>query len=69
MEYLIRFAQAHETFRRPEIEALASLAGIDLEIIFYDEFVGVYSSPLYFFSFFLKTKIVSSSLYMLSPLH
>ncbi|KAK1149395.1 NAD-dependent histone deacetylase sir2 [Aspergillus melleus] len=38
MEYLIRFAQAHETFRRPEINALASLAGIDLEIVSYDQF-------------------------------
>lgn len=36
MEYLIRFAQSHESFRRPEIEALADLAGIDLEILFYD---------------------------------
>ena len=42
MEYLIRFAQAHETFRRPEINALASLAGIDLEIVSYDQFVGIY---------------------------
>ncbi|KAF9887812.1 hypothetical protein FE257_009618 [Aspergillus nanangensis] len=38
MEYLIRFAQTHETFRRPELEALASLQGIDLEILFYDRF-------------------------------
>lgn len=41
MEYLIRFAQVHESFRRPEIQALAALAGIDLEIISYNEFVGV----------------------------
>jgi hypothetical protein len=40
MEYLIRFAQVHESFRRPEIQALAALAGIDLEIISYNEFVG-----------------------------
>lgn len=46
MEYLIRFAQAHETFRRPEIEALASLADIELEILFYDQFVGLRSSLL-----------------------
>ncbi|KAL3476340.1 SIR2-domain-containing protein [Aspergillus californicus] len=38
MDYLIRFAQQHETFRRPEIQALANLANIDLEIISYDEF-------------------------------
>jgi hypothetical protein len=41
MEYLIRFAQVHESFRRPEIQALAALAEIDLEIICYNEFVGV----------------------------
>ncbi|KAE8396523.1 hypothetical protein BDV23DRAFT_189961 [Aspergillus alliaceus] len=38
MEYVIRFAQVHETFRQPEIQALATLAGIDLEILHYDEF-------------------------------
>ncbi|KAF7160951.1 hypothetical protein CNMCM5623_006513 [Aspergillus felis] len=38
MEYLIRFAQVHESFRRPEIQALAALAETDLEIISYNEF-------------------------------
>ncbi|KAL1964678.1 hypothetical protein VTN77DRAFT_6704 [Rasamsonia byssochlamydoides] len=38
MEYLIRFAQVHETFRRPEIEALATLAGIDVEFLFYNKY-------------------------------
>ncbi|GAD99370.1 RNA methylase family protein [Paecilomyces variotii No. 5] len=38
MEYLIRFAQAHETFRRPEIQALATLAGVDVEFVSYDPF-------------------------------
>ncbi|WEW60694.1 methyltransferase [Emydomyces testavorans] len=37
MEFLIRFAQVHKTFRKPEIEALAILAGVGLEIIEYDE--------------------------------
>ncbi|KAL6239037.1 hypothetical protein BDW75DRAFT_227416 [Aspergillus navahoensis] len=37
MEYLIRFAQTHETFRQPELQALASLHNIHLEIIHYDE--------------------------------
>ncbi|KAL4862699.1 hypothetical protein BDV12DRAFT_190209 [Aspergillus spectabilis] len=37
MEYIIRFAQAHETFRQPEIQALADLHNIDVEIISYDE--------------------------------
>lgn len=40
MEYLIRFAQAHETFRQPEIEALAALAGIEVEFVIYDHYVG-----------------------------
>lgn len=39
MEYLIRFAQVHESFRQPEIQALADLAGIDLEFVYYDKYV------------------------------
>ncbi|KAK1755895.1 S-adenosyl-L-methionine-dependent methyltransferase [Echria macrotheca] len=35
MDYLIRFSQSHETFRRPEIEALALIEGVDLEIVSY----------------------------------
>jgi tRNA (guanine10-N2)-methyltransferase len=35
MDYLIRFVQAHEAFRRPELEALACLAGVEIEIVFY----------------------------------
>ena len=35
MEYLIRFIQEHETFRLPEIEALAELEGIKFEVVFY----------------------------------
>ncbi|KEF57214.1 uncharacterized protein A1O9_07404 [Exophiala aquamarina CBS 119918] len=35
MEYLIRFAQVHESFRQPEIEALSRLAGTECEIISY----------------------------------
>lgn len=35
MEYLIRLAQMHETFRRPELEALAVLHNVDLEILEY----------------------------------
>ncbi|KAK2764856.1 hypothetical protein FQN53_006938 [Emmonsiellopsis sp. PD_33] len=37
MEYLIRFAQAHESFRKPEIEALATLAGANVEFLVYAE--------------------------------
>ena len=35
MEYLIRFMHVHETFRRPELEALATLTGIDVEFLEY----------------------------------
>nr|KMM64836.1 RNA methylase family protein [Coccidioides posadasii RMSCC 3488] len=37
MEYLVRFAQVHESFRRSEIEALAIVSNVDLEIVEYDE--------------------------------
>ena len=39
MEYLIRFAQSHESFRQPEMQALATLAGIDFKIIYYNKYV------------------------------
>lgn len=39
MEYLIRFVQQHETFRRPEIESLADLAGYSLEWLSYSDHV------------------------------
>ncbi len=32
MDYLVRFSQTHETFRLPEIQALAVLEGIDMEV-------------------------------------
>jgi tRNA G10 N-methylase Trm11 len=35
MEYLIRLIQIHETFRKPELEALADIANIKMEILFY----------------------------------
>ncbi|PGH27408.1 hypothetical protein AJ80_00886 [Polytolypa hystricis UAMH7299] len=37
MEYLIRFAQTHESFRKPEIEALAAVTGIKIELLVYDD--------------------------------
>lgn len=37
MDFIIKFAQIHETFRVPEIEALAIVEGIDLRIIDYNE--------------------------------
>jgi tRNA (guanine10-N2)-methyltransferase len=39
MEYLVRLAQCHETFRQPELQAVATLLGIEMEIMAYNEFV------------------------------
>lgn len=36
-EYLVRLVQVHESFRKAELEALAELAGIEMEIILYSE--------------------------------
>lgn len=41
MEYIIRFAQINETFRQAEIEALATLAGVDCEFVLYDKYVSI----------------------------
>jgi tRNA (guanine10-N2)-methyltransferase len=41
MEYMVRFTHVHETFRLPEIQALAVLHGIDLEVVSYSPTVGV----------------------------
>lgn len=35
--YLIRLAQAHESFRKVELQALADLAGVKLEFVKYEE--------------------------------
>lgn len=40
MDFIIKFAQAHETFRIPEIEALAVIENIPLKVIRYDEAVS-----------------------------
>lgn len=37
MDYLIRFVQIHETFRKPETESLAEMAGIEVEWLSYSE--------------------------------
>lgn len=42
MEYLVRLAQCHETFRCPELLAVATLLGIVMEIIAYNEFVSIF---------------------------
>jgi tRNA (guanine10-N2)-methyltransferase len=49
MEYMIRFTQVHETFRLAEIEALAVLEGINLEVLSYSPSVSSSSLTLYFF--------------------
>lgn len=46
MEYLVRFSQSHESFRLAEIQALAALESIELEIVSYITDVG---DPLSFF--------------------
>ena len=40
MEYLVRLVYVHLSFRRAELEAVATLLGIDLEILFYTELVS-----------------------------
>jgi tRNA (guanine10-N2)-methyltransferase len=37
MKFLIKFAQAHETFRVPEIEALALIEGLEMKIVDYSQ--------------------------------
>ena len=37
MNYFIRFVQMHESFRQPEIEALAAFHNISFEWILYEE--------------------------------
>lgn len=37
MEYLIRFSQWHETFRLAEIQALAQVARINMEVLSYSD--------------------------------
>lgn len=39
-DYLVRFAQRHETFRLPELEALATMIGAEMEVVEYDDDVG-----------------------------
>lgn len=43
MEYMIRFTQVHETFRLAEIQALAVLEEINLEVLSYSPSVGLSS--------------------------
>jgi tRNA G10 N-methylase Trm11 len=56
--YLVRLAQAHESFRKVELQALADLAGVDLEFVKYEEDVG---------DFLLSSLFVSHACYHTSP--
>ena len=40
MEYLVRLAQVHESFRRPELQALAKLQNIDIQFLDYADDVS-----------------------------
>jgi tRNA (guanine10-N2)-methyltransferase len=37
MDYLVRFSQTYETFRVPELQALATLEGIEMKVVSYKE--------------------------------
>jgi len=37
MNFLIKFAQTHESFRLAEIQALAEIEGVDLTIVNYND--------------------------------
>ena len=39
MDFLIRFVQIHESFRKPEIDALAVLSNVDVKLVDYSECV------------------------------
>lgn len=43
MEYLIRFAQFHETFRQPEVNALAVLINVEILYVSYSEAVSPFA--------------------------
>lgn len=43
MEYLVRFSQSHESFRLAELEALATLEDVALEVLSYRDEVRVLS--------------------------
>lgn len=49
-KYLVRLVQWHEAFRKAELHALASMAGVIIEFLSYDEDVGVLFSNASFFA-------------------
>lgn len=40
IEFLVRLVQVHESFRKAELQALAQLAGVTIEFVYYSEDVG-----------------------------
>lgn len=46
MDYLVRFAQVHESFRKPELQALADLSRLDVEFLDYSQYVRYFSIQL-----------------------
>ena len=68
MEYLVRFVQVHESFRKPEVEALAALANFDVDFLDYSECVCSSISTITkihfsYFGFIDK----SSTMYLIPP--
>lgn len=47
MEFLVRFSQAHESFRLPELQALADLEGIDMKVVEYSLDVSLQTYQFY----------------------
>jgi len=41
-QYLVRLAQAHESFRKVELQALADIAGVPLHFVKYEEDVSTF---------------------------
>jgi tRNA G10 N-methylase Trm11 len=46
MEYLIRFSQSHESFRLPEIQALAEFGKFDIKVLHYELEVRIPDIPV-----------------------
>lgn len=46
-DYLVRFAQSHESFRKVELQALADLAEVPIQFLKYDEDVGIAPSSFF----------------------
>jgi tRNA G10 N-methylase Trm11 len=63
--YLVRLAQAHESFRKVELQALADLARITLEFLKYDEDVGNFKSTMRSFSPSFSACTIPGSAYSL----